>query len=822
MKQFKRAAVLLFVALIISAKTFASEADIAIPDLHAGQFHIFGQVVKAWDFLFYGALVICFTLSISLFLFSQVKKQRAHSSMLKVSETIYQTCRTYLLQQGKFLLMLFAFVAVIMSYYFLILQGKSVGTLLYVLFYSILGMGGSYAVAWYGIRINTLANSRTAFASLRAKPWDVVNIPLRAGMSVGLFLISLELVMMVIILLFVPREIVGICFLGFAIGESLGASVLRIAGGIFTKIADIGSDLMKVVFKVKEDDPRNPGVIADCTGDNAGDSVGPTADGFETYGVTGVALITFITLAVKDADIQAKLIVWIFGMRFLMDLCSGISYFVNQAISKRKYKGLKTFNFEEPLMRLIWIGAILSISTSFFMSHLLVGDLADPTLWWKLAGIISCGTLAAVLIPEFTKIFTSSHSSHVKEIVTASREGGPSLNILSGIVSGYFGAFWTGLLIVGLMTIAYFISALGHLELVLGPHATIFAFGLVAFGFLCMGPITIAVDSYGPVTDNAQSIFELSQIDQIPGIKKEIERDFGFTPDFELGKYYLEANDSAGNTFKATAKPVLIGTAVVGATTMIFSIILLLEKVGMLSVSLTSAPILLGLITGGAIIFWFSGASMQAVTTGAYRAVEFIKSTFDLNKKEADIQDSKEVVKICTQYAQTGMWNIFIALISFTLGFAFFDSNFFVAYLISIACFGLFQAIYMADAGGSWDNAKKVVEVDLKEKNTPLHEAAVIGDTVGDPFKDTSSVSLNPIIKFSTLFGLLATEIALKMKIDANHGIGTDYSPFIGAVFLIIALIFVWRSFYKMRIPLRKNTEIKKNITQRKRVEVEV
>lgn len=822
MKQFKRAAMLLFVALIISAKTFASEADIAIPDLHAGQFHIFGQVVKAWDFLFYGALVICFTLSISLFLFSQVKKQRAHSSMLKVSETIYQTCRTYLLQQGKFLLMLFAFVAVIMSYYFLVLQGKSVGTLLYVLFYSILGMGGSYAVAWYGIRINTLANSRTAFASLRAKPWDVVNIPLRAGMSVGLFLISLELVMMVIILLFVPREIVGICFLGFAIGESLGASVLRIAGGIFTKIADIGSDLMKVVFKVKEDDPRNPGVIADCTGDNAGDSVGPTADGFETYGVTGVALITFITLAVKDADIQAKLIVWIFGMRFLMDLCSGISYFINQAISKRKYKGLKTFNFEEPLMRLIWIGAILSISTSFFMSHLLVGDLADPTLWWKLAGIISCGTLAAVLIPEFTKLFTSSHSSHVKEIVTASREGGPSLNILSGIVSGYFGAFWTGLLIVGLMTIAYFISAFGHLELVLGPHATIFAFGLVAFGFLCMGPITIAVDSYGPVTDNAQSIFELSQIDQIPGIKKEIEKDFGFTPDFELGKYYLEANDSAGNTFKATAKPVLIGTAVVGATTMIFSIILLLEKVGMLSVSLTSAPILLGLITGGAIIFWFSGASMQAVTTGAYRAVEFIKSSFDLNKKEADIQDSKEVVKICTQYAQTGMWNIFIALISFTLGFAFFDSNFFVAYLISIACFGLFQAIYMADAGGSWDNAKKVVEVDLKEKNTPLHEAAVIGDTVGDPFKDTSSVSLNPIIKFSTLFGLLATEIALKMKIDASHGIGTDYSPFIGAVFLIIALIFVWRSFYKMRIPLRKNTEVKKNITQRKRVEVEV
>ena len=816
MKKFKQVMVLLFVALITPFQTFASEADIAIPDLHAGEFHIFGQIIKAWDFLFYGALVICFTLGISLWLRSQVKKQKAHISMLKVSETIYQTCKTYLLQQGKFLLMLFAFVAVIMTYYFLALQGKSVGTLLFVLCFSVIGMGGSYAVAWYGIRINTYANSRTAFASLRGKPWDVVNIPLRSGMSVGLFLISLELVMMVVILLFVPRDIVGICFLGFAIGESLGASVLRIAGGIFTKIADIGSDLMKVVFKVKEDDPRNPGVIADCTGDNAGDSVGPTADGFETYGVTGVALITFITLAVKDPEIQAKLIVWIFGMRFLMDLCSGISYFINQAISKRKYKGLQKFNFEEPLMRLIWIGAILSISTSFFMSDLLVGDLAlitgspaDSTIWWKLAGIISCGTLAAVLIPEFTKLFTSSHSSHVKEIVTASREGGPSLNILSGIVSGNLGAFWTGLLIVALMAGAYFISVFGHLETVLGPHATIFAFGLVAFGFLCMGPITIAVDSYGPVTDNAQSIFELSQIEQIPNIKEEIEKDYGFTPNFELGKYYLESNDGAGNTFKATAKPVLIGTAVVGSTTMIFSIILLLEKVGMLNVSLTSAPILLGLICGGAVVFWFSGASMQAVTTGAYRAVEYIKRTFNLDKAEANTEDSKEVVKICTQYAQTGMWNIFIALISFTLSFAFFDSNFFVAYLVSIACFGLFQAIYMADAGGSWDNAKKVVEVDLNEKNTPLHEAAVIGDTVGDPFKDTSSVSLNPIIKFSTLFGLLATEIALEMKIDAANGFGTDYSALIGVVFLIIALVFVWRSFYKMRIPLREKTEQK-------------
>ena len=801
MKNMKRVFLLIFGAFFSAISSFASEADIAIPDLHEGTFHIFNQAISSWDFLFYGALVICFTLGISLFLFHKVKSLRAHQSMLNVSEVIYQTCRTYLLQQGKFLLMLFAFVALIMSYYFLALQGKSIGTLFFVLSFSIIGMGGSYAVAWYGIRINTYANSRTAFASLRGKPWNVVNIPLRAGMSVGLFLISLELVMMVSILLFVPRDIVGICFLGFAIGESLGASVLRIAGGIFTKIADIGSDLMKVVLKVKEDDPRNPGVIADCTGDNAGDSVGPTADGFETYGVTGVALITFISLAIKDPTIQAQLIVWIFGMRFLMDLCSGISYFINDAISKATYKGLKFFDFEKPLIRLIWIAAILSISTSFFMSYLLVGDLNnDPTLWWKLAGIISCGTIAAVLIPEFTKIFTSSKSLHVNEIVTASREGGPSLNILSGIVAGNFGAFWTGLLIVGLMTIAYLISGLGLVN-TLGPHATIFAFGLVAFGFLCMGPVTIAVDSYGPVTDNAQSIFELSQIEQIDGIKEEIENDFGFTPDFELGKHYLEANDSAGNTFKATAKPVLIGTAVVGSTTMIFSIILLLESVGMLNVSLTSAPILLGLITGGAIVFWFSGASMQAVTTGAYRAVEFIKRTFKLENKEADIEDSKEVVKICTQYAQKGMWNIFIALICFTLGFAFFDSNFFVAYLISIACFGLFQAIYMANAGGAWDNAKKYVEVDLKEKNTPLHEAAIIGDTVGDPFKDTSSVSLNPIIKFSTLFGLLATEIALKMKIEATKGLIYDYTGYIGVAFLAIALIFVWRSFYKMRIP---------------------
>ena len=788
------------VGLLFSGFTMqASEADLAIPDLHDGTFHIFGGEISSWKFLFYGAFIIVGTLFFSVYLFSQVKKLPVHSSMAKVGQIIYGTCRTYLFQQGKFLLMLFGIVTVIFCIYFFGLLGKSVGTVLLVLFFSIVGMAGSYSVAWYGIRVNTYANARTAFASLRGRPLDVVNIPMRAGMSVGLFLISLELVMMIIILLFVPRDIVGICFLGFAIGESMGASALRIAGGIFTKIADIGSDLMKVVFKVKEDDPRNPGVIADCTGDNAGDSVGPTADGFETYGVTGVALITFITLAIPhDPNLQSKLIVWIFGMRFLMDFLSGCSFFINQAISKKLYGNKSDFDFEAPLMRLLTTAAILCISATFFMSHLLLGDMPD-SLWWKLAVIISCGTLAALLIPEFTKLFTSSKSLHVNEIVTASREGGASLNILSGIVAGYFGAFWTGLLIAGLMTIAYFTAQMG-LGGVLGPHSSIFAFGLVAFGFLCMGPVTIAVDSYGPVTDNAQSVFELSQIEQIPNVDKEIEKDFGFKPDFERGKHFLEANDSAGNTFKATAKPVLIGTAVVGATTMIFSIILLLESQNLLKLTLTDPQVILGLICGGAVIFWFSGASIQAVTTGAYRAVEFIKRTFKLDNTEANAEDSNVVVKICTQYAQKGMWNIFITLISITLAFAFMDPNFFVAYLISIAVFGLFQAIYMANAGGSWDNAKKVVEVDLKEKNSPLHEAAVIGDTVGDPFKDTSSVSLNPIIKFSTLFGLLATEICIEMKINPD----SDYSIYIAIPFFIIALVFVWRSFYKMRIPDEK------------------
>jgi K(+)-stimulated pyrophosphate-energized sodium pump len=879
----------LAVLFLTATSVRASEADLAIPNLHAGRFDTLGGI-SAWSLLFWGAWVICGTLGISLYLRTQIHRLPAHRSMLNVADTIYTTCKTYLLQQGKFLLMLFAIIAIAIAYYLVgfggadqfeftnrtyqelqlypeadkkippdvlerlkPLEGEKVtgrdafvatlkgkltteqwaahgatiteiaapepipGALkvLYVLLFAIVGMGGSYSVAWYGIRVNTYANCRTAFASLRGRPWDVVNIPLRAGMSVGLFLISLELVMMVIILLFVPRQIVGVCFLGFAIGESLGASALRIAGGIFTKIADIGSDLMKIVFKVKEDDPRNPGVIADCTGDNAGDSVGPTADGFETYGVTGVALIAFITLAVPNIDIQAKLIVWIFAMRFLMDFMSGVSYFVNQAISEKQYGHLTEFDFEQPLSRLIWIAAILCITTTYFMSWLLIRGLTVPgvdparteNLWWQLATIIGCGTLAAVLIPEFTKIFTSSHSKHVHEIVTASREGGASLTILSGIVAGNFSAFWKGILIAALMAGAYFVSLQGLDEVMkvnLDPAnpaklvgvGSIFAFGLVAFGFLCMGPVNIAVDSYGPVTDNAQSVFELAQTEQIPGIHQEIERDFGFAPNFERGKHYLEANDSAGNTFKATAKPVLIGTAVVGATTMIFSIILLLARAGMLHLELTQAPVLLGFICGGATVFWFAGASMQAVTTGAYRAVEFIKKNMDLDKKEADIRDSVTVVRICTQYAQSGMWNIFIALMTITLAFAFFDPNFFVAYLISIAVFGLFQAIYMANAGGAWDNAKKLVEVDLREKGTSLHAATVVGDTVGDPFKDTTSVALNPIIKFSTLFGLLAVEIAV-------HAVqtGSTWIHYVGVALLAVALLFVWRSFYAMRIP---------------------
>ena len=803
----------------LQAPAWASEADLKIPDLHEGRFEMFGGLT-GYQILLYGAMVILGTVGLSIYQFLAIKKLPAHKSMLDIAETIFQTCRTYLKQQVKFLVMLFAIIACAMSYYFVGLQHASFTTLGLVLFFSIVGMAGSTLVAYYGIRVNTYANARTAFASLRGIPWDVVNIPLRAGMSVGLFLISVELVMMVIILLFVPREIVGYCFLGFAIGESLGASALRIAGGIFTKIADIGSDLMKIVFKVKEDDPRNPGVIADCTGDNAGDSVGPTADGFETYGVTGVALISFITLAIKDPALQAKLIVWIFAMRFLMDFMSGVSYFINQVISEKKYKNLKEFNFEEPLTRLIMIATALCISTSYGMSYLLIGDLPDPTLWWKFASIIACGTMGAFLIPEFTKAFTSSHSKHVHEIVTASREGGASLTILSGLVAGYFSAFWKGILIAGLMFAAYLISGMGLQNVM--PHASVFAFGLVAYGFLCMGPVNIAVDSYGPVTDNAQSIFELAQTESIPGIEKEIEKDFGFKPDFKQGKHYLEANDSAGNTFKATAKPVLIATAVAGATTMIFSIILLLqehlragavaaaggglvpENIGEIllheKLSLTSSPVLLGLLCGGAVIFWFCGASIQAVTTGAYSAVEFIKKNLNLSKKEADRKDSITVVRICTEYAQKGMWNIFLGLLAFTLAFALFDPYFFIAYLMAIAVFGLFQAMFMANAGGSWDNAKKLCEVDLGEKNTPLHAACVVGDTVGDPFKDTTSVSLNPIIKFSTLFGMLAVEIAIKMD-PATTRIG-------GAVFFLVGLFFVWKSFYGMRIPEKVKTSV--------------
>lgn len=814
-KFFNRLLIILSGALVMVQRTvWASEADLKIPDLHEGHFASFGGL-SGYQILMYGALVILGTVGVSLYQYMKIKALPAHKSMLEVAETIFQTCKTYLKQQVKFLTILFIIIACAMSYYFIGLQHESGMTLGLVLLFSVIGMAGSTLVAFYGIRINTYANARTAFASLRGVPWDVVNIPLRAGMSVGLFLISVELVMMVIILLFVPRDIVGYCFLGFAIGESLGASALRIAGGIFTKIADIGSDLMKIVFKVKEDDPRNPGVIADCAGDNAGDSVGPTADGFETYGVTGVALISFITLAIKDPALQAKLIVWIFAMRFLMDFMSGLSYFINKAISEKKYKDLKDFDFEEPLTRLIMIATALCISTSYGMSYLLIGDLPDTSLWWKLASIITCGTLGAFLIPEFTKAFTSAHSKHVHEIVAASREGGASLTILSGIVAGSFSAFWKGILIAGLMFLAYFISGMGLQHIM--PHASVFAFGLVAYGFLCMGPVNIAVDSYGPVTDNAQSIFELSQTESIPGIEKEIERDFGFKPDFKKGKHYLEANDSAGNTFKATAKPVLIATAVAGATTMIFSIILLLQEhlhaeavlkaaggivpqnIGEIllheKLSLTSSPVLLGLLCGGAVIYWFCGASIQAVTTGAYSAVEYIKKNMNLNMKEAKREDSVTVVRICTEYAQKGMWNIFLGLLAFTLAFALFDPYFFIAYLMAIAVFGLFQAMYMANAGGSWDNAKKLVEVDLGEKNTPLHAATVVGDTVGDPFKDTTSVSLNPIIKFSTLFGMLAVEIAIKMNPSTTR--------VCGVVFFVIGLFFVWKSFYKMRIPAK-------------------
>lgn len=785
--------------LLLPAFMFASEADLTLPNF--GDVTFFNGALTAKALLLWGSIIVILGLLFGLFQAMRIQKFPVHKAMANVANTIYTTCKTYLLQQGKFLLILFAIIGAIIIFYFGVLSGKTAPQVLLILLWTVLGILGSYAVAWFGIRINTYANCRTSFASLRGKPWDVVSIPLQSGMSVGLLLITIELVMMLIILLFVPAESAGACLIGFAIGESLGASALRIAGGIFTKIADIGSDLMKVIFKIGEDDPRNPGVIADCTGDNAGDSVGPTADGFETYGVTGVALISFIILVLgNNVDTQALLIAWIFAMRILMVFTSVLSYGINHAISAAKYKNSKNFNFETPLTSLVWITSIISIIVTFCISYLLlnnnsVSDQYGPDLWWRLAAIISFGTLAAAIIPEFTKAFTSSNSRHVQEVVTASREGGASLTILSGMVAGNFSAFWKGLVMVGLMFGGVMVASNG-LD-IFGEYSSIFAFGLVAFGFLGMGPVTIAVDSYGPVTDNAQSVFELSQIEQIPNVSSEIEKEYGFTPDFEMGKYYLEANDGAGNTFKATAKPVLIGTAVVGATTMIFAIIMLLKNNGMMQLNLTDPAVILGFITGGAVIYWFSGASMQAVTTGAYRAVEFIKKNMNLDKTEADIEDSKTVVKICTKYAQQGMWNIFAVIFCLTLAFAFFDPNFFVAYLISIAVFGLFQAMYMANAGGAWDNAKKVVEVDLKEKNTDLHAATVIGDTVGDPYKDTSSVALNPIIKFSTLFGMLAVEIAITMKLSATD---CDYSPIIGLVFFVIGLIFVYRSFYGMRI----------------------
>ena len=783
--------------LLFTTAGFGSEANLKIPEL-TNTFNIFGTEMSGNSILTFGIFVSLAGMLFGFLEFLKIKKLPAHKSMLDISALIYETCKTYMLQQGKLLIVLELFIGACIVYYFGFLEHFEASKVALILLWSILGILGSYGVAWFGMRINTYANSRTAFASLKAKPYAVMDIPLRAGMSIGVLLICVELIMMIFILLYVPRESAGACFIGFAIGESLGASALRICGGIFTKIADIGSDLMKIVFNIKEDDARNPGVIADCVGDNAGDSVGPTADGFETYGVTGVALISFIVLAtgaqygadgkleIVNPAIQATLIVWIFAMRVVMVMTSVLSYWVNGAISRAMYSQKDHFDFEAPLTSLVWVTSLLSIAVTYIVSYTMLGDIgAEIGLWWKLSTIISFGTLAAAIIPEVTKIFTSAKSKHVAEIVTASREGGASLTVLSGLVAGNFSAFWKGMIMVGLMLGAYLTAESGLGQFMVYP--AVFAFGLVAFGMLGMGPVTIAVDSYGPVTDNAQSVFELSQMEGIPGIKGEVEKQFGFTPDFERGKFYLEDNDSAGNTFKATAKPVLIGTAVIGATTMIFSIILLLN----LKLDLLDPRVLLGLITGGAVIYWFSGASMQAVTTGAYRAVEFIKKNINLNTTVASVKDSKEVVKICTLYAQKGMINIFGVIFSFTLAFACFDATFFASYLISIAAFGLFQAIFMANAGGAWDNAKKVVEVDLREKGSALHAATVVGDTVGDPFKDTSSVALNPIIKFTTLFGLLAVEIAVAAP---------DVAKPLGVVFFLIGLFFVWRSFYGMRI----------------------
>jgi K(+)-stimulated pyrophosphate-energized sodium pump len=770
------------------------EVNLRLPDLNQGDFLGF----TGHQILLSGLVVCVLGLLFGLLSYSHVKNLPVHRSMAEISELIYETCKAYMVQQGKLLLVLFGFIGTVIVIYFL-LTGLELPKIAIILLFSLIGMGGSYGVAWFGIRINTLANSRTAFAALRGKSWPVSEIPLRSGMSVGMMLISVELLFMLAILLFIPATVAGACFLGFAIGESLGAAALRIAGGIFTKIADIGSDLMKVVFKIKEDDARNPGVIADCTGDNAGDSVGPTADGFETYGVTGVALISFIVLAVADSTIQAQLLVWIFLMRVMMVLASGFSYLVSNRISRAKYADAGKFNFESPLTQLVWLTSIVSVVLTYLLSYVIVPNLGgNPDLWWQLSSVISCGTLAGAIIPELVKVFTSTDSRHVREVVTSSREGGASLNILSGFVAGNFSAYWLGITIMGLMAIAYGVSTLGLGELMKAP--AIFAFGLVAFGFLGMGPVTIAVDSYGPVTDNAQSIYELSLIEQVPGVEQEIKRDYGFDLNFETAKELLEENDGAGNTFKATAKPVLIGTAVVGATTMIFSIIMALTHGltgGMENLSILHPPFLLGLITGGAVIYWFTGASTQAVTTGAYRAVEFIKANIRLEGvTKASVEDSRRVVEICTQYAQKGMFNIFLGVFFSTLAFAFIEPFFFIGYLISIAMFGLFQAIFMANAGGAWDNAKKIVETELKMKGTELHAASVVGDTVGDPFKDTSSVAMNPVIKFTTLFGLLAVELGVYLVSGGN---GT-LSRVLAVAFFLAALLFVYRSFYGMRI----------------------
>jgi K(+)-stimulated pyrophosphate-energized sodium pump len=793
-----------FAAFAAAQSEPSGEANLKLPDL--SQVPFLGT--NGHRLLLWGILICVLGLLFGLTMYLRLKNMPVHRAMREVSELIYETCKTYLITQGKFLLLLWVFIAVIIVLYFgwLAPVHPTAVTLPIILLFSLFGMAGSYGVAWFGIRVNTFANSRTAFASLRGKPFPVYHTPLEAGMSIGMMLISIELIMMLIILLFVPGNYAGPCFIGFAIGESLGAAALRIAGGIFTKIADIGSDLMKIVFHIKEDDPRNPGVIADCTGDNAGDSVGPSADGFETYGVTGVALIAFILLGVKNPIIQVELLVWIFVIRVVMLIASPVAYFINGAIARARYANADKMNFEAPLTSLVWITSFVSIALTFISSRLIIPDLGgDPTQWWKLSIIISCGTLAGAVIPELVKVFTSVESRHVKEVVKGAQEGGASLDILSGFVAGNFSAYYLGITMVLLMSIGYLITNMGLGSLILAP--SVFAFGLVAFGFLGMGPVTIAVDSYGPVTDNAQSIYELSLIEHVPNVRAELQHDFNIDVNFDRAKTLLEANDGAGNTFKATAKPVLIGTAVVGATTMIFSIIMALTdglQHNVDKLSLLHAPFVLGLITGGAMIYWFTGASTQAVTTGAYRAVEFIKTHIKLEGSEkASVQDSKKVVEICTIYAQKGMINIFIAVFFATLAFAFLEPFFFIGYLISIASFGLYQAIFMANAGGAWDNAKKIVEVELKQKGTDLHDATVVGDTVGDPFKDTSSVALNPIIKFTTLFGLLAVELAVSLTASK----GGALAHLLSAIFFLISISFVYRTFYSMRIGAHAESE---------------